>query len=157
MDYEATKRVLAALEREGVRYVVFGAAALNLHGLARFTEDLDLFVAPDRDNVERLKRALHAVFADPHIDEISADDLLGEYPAVQYVPPAGTFHLDILARLGTAFRFEDLDVVRMPFEDLTVSVASPATLYRMKRNTVRLKDKADAELLRERFKLEDER
>jgi hypothetical protein len=157
MDYEATKRVLAALEREGVRYVVFGAAALNLHGLARFTEDLDLFVAPDRENIERLKRALRAVFADPHIDEISADDLLGEYPAVQYVPPDGTFHLDILTRLGTAFRFEDLDVVRMPFEDLTVSVASPATLYRMKRNTVRLKDKADAELLRERFRLEDER
>jgi hypothetical protein len=157
MDYEATKRVLAALEREGVRYVVFGAAALNLHGLARFTEDLDLFVAPDRENIEHLKRALHAVFADPHIDEISADDLLGEYPAVQYVPPAGTFHLDILARLGTAFRFEDLEVVRMPFEDLTVSVASPATLYRMKRNTVRVKDKADAELLRERFNLEDER
>jgi hypothetical protein len=157
MDYEATKRVLAALEREGVRYVVFGAAALNLHGLARFTEDLDLFVAPDRENIERLQRALRAVFADPHIDEISADDLLGEYPAVQYVPPDGTFHLDVLTRLGTAFRFEDLDVVRMPFEDLTVSVASPATLYRMKRNTVRLKDKADAELLRERFRLEDER
>jgi hypothetical protein len=49
--------VLAALEREGVRYVVFGAAALNLHGLARFTEDLDLFIAPDVENVQALKRA----------------------------------------------------------------------------------------------------
>ena len=79
MDYESTKRVLASLEREGVRYVVFGAAALNLHGLARFTEDLDLFVAPERDNIDRLKRALHSVFDDPHLEEISADDLLGEY------------------------------------------------------------------------------
>ena len=156
MDYESTKRVLAALERESVAYVVFGAAALNLHGLARFTEDLDLFVAPDRDNVERLKRALQFVFNDAHIDEISATDLLGEYPAVQYVPPEGTFHVDILTRLGDAFRFEDLEIVRMPFEDLTVSVASPSTLYRMKRDTVRLKDKADAELLKERFKLTDE-
>ena len=71
VDYESTKQVLAALEREGVRYVVFGAAALNFHGLARFTEDLDLFLAPDRENVERLKRALHSVFNDGHIDEIS--------------------------------------------------------------------------------------
>ena len=47
MDYEAVQRVLEALEREGVRYVMFGAAALNLLGLARFTEDLDLFVAPE--------------------------------------------------------------------------------------------------------------
>jgi hypothetical protein len=156
VDYEATKRVLAALEREGVRYLVFGAAALNFHGLARFTEDLDLFIEPTRENVDRLKRALRSVFDDPHIDEITADDLLGEYPAVQYVPPDGTFHIDVLTRLGHAFRFEDLESVRLPFEDVTVSVASPATLYRMKRGTVRLKDRADAELLKERFGLEDE-
>jgi hypothetical protein len=146
---------IAAFEREGVRYVIFGAAALNLLGLARFTEDLDVFIQPERDNVDRLKRALASVFADPTIDDIAADDLLGDYPAVQYVPPDGTFHIDILTRLGEAFRFDDLQVVRVPFEDLVVSVASPATLYRMKRDTVRLKDKADAEFLKERFKLED--
>lgn len=44
----------------------------------------------------------------------------------------------------------------MPFGDLTVSVVSPRTLYRMKRDTVRLKDKADAALLKERFGFEDE-
>jgi hypothetical protein len=59
--------------------------------------------------------------------------------------------------LGDAFRFDDLDIVRMPFEDLTVSVASPATLYRMKRNTVRLKDRADAEMLKRRFNLNEDR
>jgi hypothetical protein len=117
--------------------MVFGAAALNLHGLARFTEDLDLFVAPDRDNIERLKRALRSVFDDPHVDEISADDLLGDYPAVQYVPPDGTFHIDIVVTLGEAFQFGDLEAERMPFDELTVSVASAATLYRMKRDTVR--------------------
>lgn len=150
------RRVLAALEREGVRYVIFGAAALNLHGLARFTEDLDLFIEPDRANIDRLTRALRSVFDDSHIDDISADDLLGEYPAIQYVPPDGTFHIDLLTRLGDAFEFGDLEVVRLPFENITVPVASPATLYRMKRNTVRLKDKADAELLRQRFGLKDD-
>lgn len=82
--------------------------------------------------------------------------LLGEYPAVQYVPPDGLFHLDILTRLGEAFTFDDLEITRVPFEHLTVSVASPATLYRMKRGTVRLKDRADAELLKERFNVPEE-
>jgi hypothetical protein len=41
VDVDAAKAVLAAFERAGVRYAIFGAAALNLHGLARFTEDLD--------------------------------------------------------------------------------------------------------------------
>jgi hypothetical protein len=156
VDFDVIKRVLGALEREGVRYVVFGATALNLHGLARFTEDIDLFVAPDADNVARLRRALHAVFVDEHIDEITSADLDGEYPAVQYVPPEGTFHLDIVARLGDAFRFDDLEAVRVPFDTITVSVASPLTLYRMKRDTARLKDKADAELLKQRFGLEEQ-
>ena len=156
MEYEVVKRVLAALEREGVRYVVFGAAALNLHGLARFTEDLDLFIAPDLPNVAALRRALHSVFDDEQIDDISGEDLAGDYPAIQYVPPEGVFHLDLVSRLGEAFRFEDLEAVRMPFDDLTVSVASPATLYRMKRDTVRLKDKADAEMLKRRFGFIDE-
>lgn len=156
MDFALTKRLLDALETENVRYAVFGGAALNLHGLARFTDDLDLFIEPTAENIDRLKRALGSVFADDSISEISAHDLLGEYPAVQYIPPEGTFHIDILTRLGDAFRFGDLEVVRIPFEEHTVSVVSPRTLYRMKKDTIRLQDRADAELLRERFSLEDE-
>ena len=72
------------------------------------------------------------------------------------MPPDGAFHVDILARLGEAFQFDGLEAARLPFEELTVSVATPATLYRMKRDTVRLKDLADAAWLRERFDLEDE-
>ncbi len=98
MDYDATRNVLTALEKEGVRYTIFGGVALNLHGLARATEDLDVFVAPEPENIERLRRALHSVFEDPHIEEIDTGDLLGDYPAVQYIPPDSSFHIDILTR-----------------------------------------------------------
>ena len=155
MDFDRLQALLAALERERVDYAIFGAVALNLHGFARFTEDLDLFVAPDAENIERMKRALTAVFDDPAIDDITAVDLLGAYPAIQYVPPDGAFHVDILTRLGTAFSFADLETERAPFGDLLVTVVTPRTLYRMKRDTVRLKDRADAELLRRRFDLEE--
>lgn len=155
MDFETLKQVLAAFEREGVRYAIFGAAALNLHGLARFTEDLDVFLEPTADNIARVRRALASVFDDPSIEEITAADLLGDYPAVQYIPPSGTFHLDLLTRLGNAFSFTDLAVERLPFDGLTVSVVSARTLYLMKRDTVRLKDKADAALLKERFGIEE--
>ena len=67
MDYEVTKRVLAALEEHEVRYAVFGAVALNLHGLARFTADLDIFVEPTKENILRLKKALKAAIDDPDI------------------------------------------------------------------------------------------
>ena len=156
MDFDVLKRVLAALESRGVNYAIFGAVALNLHGLARFTEDLDIFVAPETTNIDRLKLALHDVFDDPEIENITAHDLLGEYPAIQYNPPSGSFHIDILARLGEAFTFADLEIERLPYDDLTVTAVTPRTLYRMKKDTVRLQDRADADLLRRRFNVEQD-
>jgi nucleotidyltransferase AbiEii toxin of type IV toxin-antitoxin system len=129
--------------------------ALNLHGLARFTEDLDIFVEPEAANIDRLKTALRSVVDDPEIEQITAVDLLGDYPAVQYVPPDGTFRIDIVTRLGDAFAFADLETERVAFDGLTVSVVTPRGLYAMKR-TVRLKDRADAEALKERFGIADE-
>jgi hypothetical protein len=155
VDYDRTREVLAALEREGVEYVVFGGVAMNLQGLPRATQDLDVLVAPTEDNIRRLRTALLAVFADPQIEDITAADLLGDYPAVQYVPPEGSFHIDILTRLGEAFRFEDLQSERVDFDGVEVSVVTPGELYRMKKDTVRPRDRADADRLRRRFGLEE--
>ena len=151
MDFDVLKRVLAALETRGVRYAIFGAVALNIHGLARSTEDLDLFVEPEASNIERLRLALHDAIDDPDIDGITATDLLGDYPAVQYVPPSGAFRIDILTRLGDVYRFSDLETERVVYEDLNLTVVTPRMLYRMKRDTVRPKDKIDAAALRLRF------
>lgn len=156
MDFEIIKRLLAALERENVRYAIFGAVAMGLHGLARFTEDLDLFVEPEAANLDRLRAALRSVIDDPEIEQITSADLLGDYPAVQYVPPDGTFHIDIVTRLGEAFAFANLETERVEMDGVTVTVVTARGLYTMKRDTVRLKDHADAQALRNRFKLDDE-
>ena len=155
MEFDLLKRVLAALEARGVKYAIFGAVALNLHGLARSTEDLDLFIAPEETNIDRLRLALNDAIGDPEIANITAEDLLGAYPAIQYFPPGGAFHIDILTRLGDAFTFNDLETERVAFEELTVTAVTPRMLYRMKRDTVRPKDRADAAAIRERFGLEE--
>ena len=57
MDFERFLDLVKALTREGVEYVLVGGVALNLHGIVRATEDVDLFIRPSEDNVDRLKRA----------------------------------------------------------------------------------------------------
>lgn len=156
MDYDVLKRLIAALEARDVRYAIFGAVALSLHGLVRATEDLDLFIEPEAANIDRLRRALMDVFDDPTIEEITSSDLLGDFPSVRYAPPHGSFYMDILTRLDDAFAFVDLETARVPFEGLTTTVVTPRTLYRMKKDTVRLKDRADAEMLRRQFGLEED-
>lgn len=156
MDLDLVTRIVAALGRMSVRYKVVGAVALNAHGIARGTQDLDLFVAPDAENVGRLREALKAVFdGDPCLDEISASDLAGDYPAVQYVAPDGAFSIDILARLGDAFRFDDLESTETTWRGVPMTVVTARQLYEMKRDTVRPQDKADAARLRARFGLEE--
>jgi len=93
---------------------------------------------------------------DPHIDDISAADPLGEYPAVRYYPPSGDLYFDILTRLGEAARFETVEAETKEIEGARVNVATPAALYRLKKDTIRPKDHQDAAALRERFNLKDE-
>ena len=143
--------VLGALEREGVRYKVVGAVALNFLGIIRATKDLDLFVASGEDNVARLRRALDSVFHDPEIAGITAEDLGGSYLAIQYTPPQGDFHVDILSRLGELYRYEGIEADDLLIDGVVVPVATARMLYRMKKNTVRLQDQADAERLRRYF------
>jgi hypothetical protein len=135
--------------------VLVGAVALTLHGIVRATEDIDLFIRPERDNVERLRRALTSVWDDPDIAQITATDLAGDYPMIRYGPPGEGFVIDLLARLG-AVSFGDLEAQTLVIEGVPVRVATPATLFRMKRDTVRPIDKADAAALQQKFGLADD-
>jgi hypothetical protein len=157
MTLDDVLALLAALERTGVRYAVFGGLAMAAHGFDRGTRDLDLFVPPDPDNIERLRDALQAVYDDPDIAQITADDLAGAYPAIQYGPPGVDYTIDIVSRLGSAYRFEDLELERVQAGEVTLTVVSPATLYAMKRDTVRLRDRDDAERLARAFGFDDPR
>ena len=107
--------------------------------------------------MERLRAALREAYNDdPHIDEISADDLLGEYPVVRYYPPTGDLYFDVLTRLGEFAKFDTVEAEIKEVEGKRVRVATPAALYRLKKGTVRAKDHQDAAALRERFNLKDE-
>lgn len=157
MDFDRMLDVLRALDEEGVDYVLVGAAAMNLHGLVRATEDVDVFVKDEAANIDLLRRALRRVWDDPEIEGITAEDLAGEYSVVRYGPPGEDFVIDVMSRLGEAIRFEDLKAERIAVGDVVVHVATPATLYEMKRDTVRPQDKADAEALKQKFGIEDDR
>ncbi|RLE30473.1 MAG: hypothetical protein DRJ61_12755 [Acidobacteria bacterium] len=156
MDRDEVLQVFRAFEAEGLEYVLIGAAAMGFHGVVRATEDLDFLIRSTAENVERLKRAFRQVYDDdPNIDDISAEDLLGEYPAVRYYPPSGDLYFDILTRLGQAASFENVESMVMEVEGIQVWIATPRALFRLKKGTVRPLDRQDAEALRQRFDLEE--
>ena len=154
MDFERLLQMLRAFEAHDVEYILVGGAALGLHGLIRATEDVDLFVRPAPENIERLRQALRSVWDDPDIEQITVQDLAGEYPTVRYVPPDESLAVDLIAHLGSELRFEDLEAQTVILEGVRVRTATPRTLYRMKKDTIRPIDRADAAALRDKFGLE---
>ena len=153
--YERLADVLRALDAESVAYVLFGGQAVNAHGIMRFTSDIDLFVDPGPENVDRLRRALRRVWNDTDIDDIRAEDLAGEYAVVRYGTP-DDFVIDLTSRIGDAFRLGDLEWDTLVVAGVPARVATPRMLYRMKKDTVRPHDRADAAELKRKFGLEDE-
>ena len=155
MNYDDLLALLDALHRARVEYVLVGGVALNLHGIVRATEDVDFFVDPTDANIALLRKALRSIWADDEIDGITAEDLRGPYPTIRYSPPDTDYAIDILARLGTAVSFSDLEWESRVIEGVPVRLATPETLHRMKRNTLRPIDRADAAALANKFDLED--
>jgi len=64
MSFDQFLAILRELDARGVEYVLIGGVALNLHGIVRATEDVDLFVRVEEKNIERLKDALRALWTD---------------------------------------------------------------------------------------------
>jgi tRNA nucleotidyltransferase/poly(A) polymerase len=52
------EKVLRRLNRRGVKYVVAGGIAVNLHGVPRATADLDIVVEMSDTNIRKLVRVM---------------------------------------------------------------------------------------------------
>jgi len=125
-------RVLRAFQAAGLEYVLIGAGAMAFHGVVRATEDLDLFIRATPENVERLRAALRAVYQDdPNINEISSEDLLGDYPAVRYCPPTGDLYFDVRTRLGEVANFETTEAETKEVDGIQIKVATPSALLQI--------------------------
>ena len=71
MDIES---LLRSLNEHNVDYVVIGATAFPVHGYARATLDVDIFINPTPENVRRTRHALTAFGYD--LAEVTDEELL---------------------------------------------------------------------------------
>ena len=136
--------LLALLCSHGAEFLVVGGHAVAFHGRPRLTEDLDLFVRPDRANGIRIVAALREFgFAELALEasDFEADDRviqLGRSPN----------RVDLLTRLyGVEFAEAWTRRVAASLDGEPVWMISREDLIRNKRATDRTQDRADAEFL----------
>ncbi len=143
-------KVLKAFEQHEVEYVLIGGVAVILHGLGRLTQDVDVFVKLTPENIAKLQAALRSLYNDEAIDEITLNEL-HDYPVIRYGTP-GDFYIDIMARLGEVATYENLEAEPLEYNGIKIKLATPETLFKLKKDTLRDKDKVDAAFLEELIK-----
>lgn len=145
--------VLDALDKLKVDYILVGGVAAIFHGIERLTRDIDIFVKMDDKNIARLRKALNSIFEDESIEEITLEELQ-KYAVIRYGTP-DDFYVDIMARLGEVAVYEDLEYETIHYQDIKIRIATPETLYNLKKDTIRYKDKFDAAYLKDLMNLRE--
>jgi hypothetical protein len=136
--------ILSALHAENVEFLVVGSYAVAVHGRARATEDLDLWVRPSESNSQRLLRALLR-FGAPTSSLTEQD-----FQSIDVVFQMGNppWRIDILTSIdGVAFDEAWVERQKWSVDGLAVPVLSKRHLIANKRAVGRAKDIADVESL----------
>jgi hypothetical protein len=145
---EDFRDLLRALLEAGTRFLVVGAHAMAVHGVPRATGDLDVWIAADPANADRVLEALTRFGAPLAAMGITHADFLREDQVVQIgLPPR---RIDVLTSIS-GVGFEDAWTSRIIHvtEGMAIPFIGRAALVRNKRVSGRAKDLADLEALGE--------
>lgn len=128
-----------------VKFVVIGGLSLPHYGFTRFTQDVDIFIAPTKTNVRRtidaLRKAGYAVVEKEHVELfLSKKVLLRDYAVQVDIHPFVK---------GPDFATVWKNRVETEMFGVPVYIPGIDELLAMKKAAGRLKDKADIAWLKE--------
>jgi len=149
------ERLLEALSRHKVNFVLIGALAARLHGFPRLTADADITPAADKPNLERLAAALNELDAKVYTESVP-EGLSFDCSAISLVRARMWNLVTSAGRLDIAFEpagvegYDDLKKDAERFEAFGVRflVASLDDIIRSKEAAGRPKDLDDVAILR---------
>jgi hypothetical protein len=138
------KEFLKLLNEKGVRYLLIGGYAVGYHGYPRATNDMDIWIAIDPDNAERVTAVLREFGFD--LPELSPDLFLREDRIIRMGNPP--LRIEITTSIS-GVEFEECyeNRVKAKLADIQVNIIDLPHLKVNKKAAGRLKDLADLENL----------
>jgi predicted nucleotidyltransferase len=137
-----TEKFLGSLNAHKVRFVVIGAAAFPVHGYARATLDVDLFLEPREANVKRALKALDSFGFG--VSELTPRDLLTKKILIRQYLLETDLHPFVA---GVSFPEVWKHRVRGRIGSQSAWFAGLEDLIKMKRAARRPKDREDLRVL----------
>jgi hypothetical protein len=139
------KEFLQLLNEKQVEYLLIGGYAVGYYGYVRATADIDIWVAINPTNAERITEAIHEFFGYPIADATPSLFLEENKIARMGVPP---FRIEILTTIsGVDFAQCYAERVVAILDEVEVKLISREHLRMNKQASGRLKDLNDLEYL----------
>ncbi len=139
-----TESLLKLLKENRVDFVVIGATAFPVHGYARTTLDIDIFIKSARENAERVWEALKKFGYD--MTDVTIEDLLTKKLLIRQYAVETDIHPHVK---GISFDEVWRNKVREKFGKTFVYFAGLDDLIKMKKAAGRTKDLEDLKMLQE--------
>ncbi len=158
--------VFRKLREKNIRYAVAGGVALVLHGVVRFTADLDLIVDLEQENLKRFVQIMNELGYRPRVP-VRAEDFLDPANRKTWKREKGmevfSFFdqsrqmslIDVFIDEKIPFEEIERDMVHVTAKGITIPVVSISHLKRLKKAAGRPQDIADIEALESLEKLEE--
>lgn len=152
--------VFRKFDAAGIRYLVVGGIAVNLHGYARLTVDLDLMLDLSRDNLTLVVDALEELGYVPRVP-VNPGDIVSEEKRKTwkeekgavvmtfYDPKAPFRQVDLFLDNPVDFEQAYRRLCWFELRDIRIPVASIDDLIEMKARTNRPRDQEDLHHLKE--------
>lgn len=153
-------QIFREFEETGVQYLVVGGVAVNLHGYSRFTGNLDILLALDKENLQNVASIMERMgFAKRfpiELTDLAKEDQVRKWLTEKNMTAFAfisnrlpQFSLDVLA--AESLRFPELDGRKEVkcASGINIPVISIDDLVGMKREANREKDLIDIEALLE--------
>jgi predicted nucleotidyltransferase len=136
-------KILDDLNRTGVRYVLIGGIALISHGVVRATRDIDVILAPQTDNLERLKALMVEWNATRPDGSPVPDDAVAPGRTIHLATPHG--EIDLLPERVSPLSFDELSkrADKRRVDGVEAPICSLADLVALKRIAGRERDLVD--------------
>ncbi|MGC1459250.1 MAG: hypothetical protein WA825_13315 [Steroidobacteraceae bacterium] len=153
------ERILRALSKRGVLYILIGATAARLQGFPRLTADADIAPSTDPDNLKRLAAALRDLRAHVYTESVpeglpfSCDaETLASANIWNLTTEAG--RLDVIFKPSGTQGYEDLSRSAVTYQAFGIELraASLKDILRSKIASNRPQDQQDVIILTEMLK-----
>lgn len=156
LDYLA---ILKKLNEKGIRYIIVGGIAVNLHGIPRMTYDIDLLLDLEDKNLKRFLKLLKGWGFKPKVP-VNIMDFAKKDKREEWIKNK---HMKAFNLVNPAWAISEIDIVidspvdydkaykrvnHIKLQDVAIPTISIGDLIKMKKITGREQDNIDIKYLR---------